>query len=154
MDIIEIIDNIGFQGPTITFIITACFLFNQKAFFISYLVFYFANIYLNKILKNIFREPRPTGWKAINEMDNDGGRVSYGMPSGHAQWVTFSTTFLYLVKKDNRLLLLELFISALTIYQRWKYRRHSLEQLAAGSFVGSSAAYLCYELTNKYLVTK
>jgi len=154
MDIIEIIDNIGFQGPTITFIITACFLFNQKAFFISYLVFYSANVYLNKILKNIFRQPRPAGWKAINETDNDGGRVSYGMPSGHAQWVTFSTTFLYLVKKDNTLLLLELFLSALTIYQRWKYRRHSLEQLAAGSFVGASAAYLCYELTNKYLTTK
>ena len=154
MNIIDIIDNIGFQGPNITFVITAFFLFNQKMFFFSYLVFYFANTYLNKILKNIFRQPRPSGWKAINEADNDDGRVTYGMPSGHAQWVTFSTTFLYLVKKDRSLLLLELFICALTIYQRWKYRRHSLDQLAAGSLVGASVAYLCYELTNKYLITK
>ena len=68
----------------------------------------------------------------------------YGMPSAHAQSVFMSLTFLYLVKESPAWLLGELFIAGLTVYQRWKYNRHTLEQLGVGALLGSLVAYVGY----------
>jgi membrane-associated phospholipid phosphatase len=149
----QALDYIGFQGPVITFGITTVALLNQKPYLLSYLVFFAANTYLNKFLKMAIKQPRPEGSKMISMMDHNDGHHKYGMPSGHAQWTSFSLTYLYLVKQNVYLLLLETFILALTLYQRWKYNRHSIEQLVVGTIVGSGFACASYYFTREYLRT-
>jgi membrane-associated phospholipid phosphatase len=114
---------------------------------IGYLVFFTLNYYLNGTLKNVIKQPRPKESKSINTLDTNHGSHEYGMPSGHAQWVFFNTTYLYLVKKNIYLLMIDLFISALTLYQRYKYKRHTIEQLVVGSLVGTVAACVSVYLT-------
>ena len=69
----------------------------------------------------------------------------YGMPSGHSSAVWFSTIFLWLVKKSPYLLILELAICFNTMYQRWSFRKHSIEQIA----VGGSIALTAFALTKQ-----
>jgi len=150
----KIIDEyVGFHGPILLSVITILNLLNQKKFLISYLVFFVVNHYINKILKTVIREPRPSNSIQINDMDNNEGS-KYGMPSRHTQSIFYSLTFLYLVKSDVYLLIAGLFIASIAIYQRWTYRRHTLEQLIAGSLIGTFFAYFAYYMTNLYLSAK
>jgi membrane-associated phospholipid phosphatase len=157
-DMINILDNIGHQGPVITFFITFLNLLNQKKYLLSFLICIFINHYLNTILKLIIREPRPGKKRDMSNLlidlvgkpeKLDGN--NYGMPSYHAQSVFFSTSFLYLVQKNPIMLLLESVICCLTLYQRYKYKRHDMRQLVMGALVGTGFAYLCFTLTNQYL---
>jgi membrane-associated phospholipid phosphatase len=146
----EIIEKLGFIGPIILFFIGTYNLWNQQKYLFSYLVFFIGNTILNKILKTIIKQKRPNdGVKIMNEEYS--GVEIYGMPSGHAQSSFFSLSFLYFVKGSPTWLIIELFIATLTIYQRWKYRQHTLEQLFTGSVVGVGFAYFAYYLTKQWL---
>jgi membrane-associated phospholipid phosphatase len=156
LDLIKIIDKIGQNGPIVNFLITSLNLFTQKKYFLAYLISIFVNHYLNNILKLLIKEPRPGKNDPETEIPFYNLLVNkeadqYGMPSYHSQSVFFSTTFLYLVQKNNTILLLELVICFITLYQRYKYKRHDLKQLLIGAIVGSGFAYLCFALTNEYL---
>jgi hypothetical protein len=113
------------------------------------------NHILNGILKSTIREPRPGQSKSIESdklnLDLVGNIEKYGMPSYHAQSVFFSTTFLYLVQRNPALLFFEFIICTITLYQRFKYKRHDMRQLTVGSFIGIGFAILCFTLTNQYL---
>ena len=113
---------------------------------IYYFVFLFLNNLLNQTIKVLVKQPRPTGYKELKDMDhaNYTGVQIYGMPSGHSQSVFFSLTFSWCVVRSVPLLILGLFICAVTLYQRWKYKKHSIEQLAVGAFVGSCFGYFVY----------
>jgi len=146
------IDVIGFHGPIIAATITIVFLLYQKPFLYAFILFSILNYVINGLLKSSIREPRPSGSIPIHDLDKeDGDKKSFGMPSGHAQLIFFSTTFLYLVKKNTYLLIFELFLCALTLHQRWKYRKHSVQQLLVGSVIGISFAYGTHSLTRYYL---
>jgi membrane-associated phospholipid phosphatase len=146
----NIIDKIGFFGPVIIFLISIYNLWNQQKYLISYLVFSFCNTIVNKILKVIIQQKRPNG--SIKIMDESyEGIENYGMPSGHAQSSFFSIAFLYFVKGSPMWLIAELFIAGLTVYQRWKYRQHTIEQLIMGSILGICFAYLSYYITKQWL---
>jgi len=146
----EIIDKLGFLGPLILLCIGIYNLWNQQKYLLSYLVFFIGNTILNKILKIIIKQKRPSdGIKIMNEEYS--GEEIYGMPSGHAQSSFFSIAFLYFVKGSPTWLIIELFIATLTIYQRWKYKQHTLEQLFTGSFVGIGFAYLSFYITKQWL---
>jgi membrane-associated phospholipid phosphatase len=146
----NIIDKIGFFGPVIIFLISIYNLWNQQKYLISYLVFSFCNTIVNKILKVIIQQKRPND--SIKIMDESyEGIERYGMPSGHAQSSFFSIAFLYFVKGSPIWLIIELFIAALTVYQRWKYRQHTIEQLIIGSILGICFAYLSYYITKQWL---
>lgn len=158
MQISVMIDEIGNQGPLITFLITSSCLLSQKKYLLAYLLFSFINHFSNSVLKMTFKEPRPN-MRVIKDPDlderiRDLGDDKYGMPSYHAQTVFFSTTYLYLVQKNPYALLVEFIICCLTCYQRLKYNRHSVNQLLAGATIGSSAACVSYYLTNHYLSTQ
>jgi membrane-associated phospholipid phosphatase len=133
-------DNIGYYGPIINFVIGFVCLIKQPIYLYSYLVFTSINTIINTILKNTIKEPRPN-----NEPE------SYGMPSLHAQGIFFVTAYLYFVQGSIMVLLFELFISCLTLYQRWKYKKHTLEQLLVGSLLGIIIAYISVTITEKYL---
>jgi membrane-associated phospholipid phosphatase len=147
----NIFDYIGYMGPIITSIITITTLLDKQKYLISFIFGSIINNFLNEYLKNWIKQPRPQN--PIPYMDDDRikGVHIYGMPSGHAQIVVFTVTFLYLTKGNHILLLISLFIAILTLYQRWSFRRHTVEQLIIGSITGASFAYLLFFTTKKYL---
>jgi len=145
------LDYIGYMGPIITSVITLTTLLDKQKYLLSFIFGSIINNSLNEYLKNWIKQPRPH--KPIPYIDDDliKGAHIYGMPSGHAQIVAFSTTFLYLTRGNRTLLLISLFIAILTLYQRWSFRRHTIEQLMVGIITGSSFAYLLFFTTKKYL---
>jgi len=145
---LDIINIIGFSGPVLLFIISSMNLWKQKYIY-GYLVFYIINSFINNILKITIKEPRPTN--NVNEKYTEIHK--YGMPSYHAQSVVFSLVYLYLVNKSVFLLLIEIFIVFITLYQRWYYRYHSKEQLIIGSIIGGINAFIGYFITKQYFVT-
>uniref|UniRef100_A0A6C0I085 Phosphatidic acid phosphatase type 2/haloperoxidase domain-containing protein n=1 Tax=viral metagenome TaxID=1070528 RepID=A0A6C0I085_9ZZZZ len=141
------LDYIGYTGPIITFAITSVYLL-----FISkyvYLIFFcggfWINILLNHELKNWIREPRPN--KPIPYIDNsfEGAHI-YGMPSGHAQMCLYNIGFLFFVSSNNWILAISILISILTLFQRWKFRRHTIKQLCVGSLIGFGLSFAVYYL--------
>lgn len=148
-------DLIGFYGPLIIGFINCIYLWRRKIFLITYALFFIVNSFINGILKNIIQEPRPTGQIYLNEYDivPNTAPSKYGMPSGHAQSTGYSITFLYLVVHSPALLILTAFIGSLTIYQRFKYRRHTIPQLIVGLAVGSLVAIISYKAT-QLLITQ
>jgi heme O synthase-like polyprenyltransferase len=147
----DFIDVIGWLGPFIIMAMTVYYLWKQKYLY-GYFIFYIFATFINTILKNIFKQARPTNGKSIMNEDYSGVQ-QYGMPSYHAQLSFFSIAFLYLVKKSTSLLIIETFIAFVTIYQRWFYRRHTIEQLFVGSVVGIILGYTGYSITSQFLVT-
>jgi len=148
----NIVDRIGFSGIFILFFINVVYLRKQQGYFWFYLIFIFANEYLNQVLKLIIREDRPQGYDKVVEVNIYSGAHVYGMPSGHSQSAFFSTVYLWLVTGSVPLLLFELFICALTVYQRWKYKKHTISQLAVGGIVGILFANIGYYLVKKHIL--
>jgi membrane-associated phospholipid phosphatase len=158
MNILLIIDYIGYFGPLILFILTCIFLLNKKTYLAYYIVGTILNIGLNIILKQLIKDPRPNQDKKLFEiMLKNGERINadkYGMPSGHAQGVGFSLIFIYLVTQNAVLTNIYLIISILTVYQRYKYNNHTISQLVIGLLTGLSFGYLCYYLCKKNIIGK
>jgi membrane-associated phospholipid phosphatase len=152
----KIIDGIGFFGPHIMLMITVVILWKQSKYFYGYLLFFIINTSINKLLKQLVREPRPKDGKNIMDFEKTtyDGVEEYGMPSGHAQSCFYSLTYLYLVKESPTWLLLELFIASASFYQRWSYHRHTAKQLLIGSVVGIFIGWVSVTFINKYLTTQ
>jgi len=146
----NIFDKIGFYGLFVLFFMNIVYLRKQQGYLWGYFIFIFINEYLNRILKSIIREDRPHGYDKVVEVDNiySGAHV-YGMPSGHSQSVFFSTAYLWLVIESVPLLLIQLFICGVTVYQRWKYKKHTISQLAVGGVIGILFANNVYYLIKK-----
>ena len=72
------------------------------------------------------------------------GPDQYGMPSGHAQMVFFSTSFIFFALKNKYISLVYFIISLISMYQRVKYKNHTVSQVVGGAFVGSISGYLFY----------
>ena len=143
IDIIVIVDKIGYYGPIILSANCIGQLWMNSVYWQVYLVMFIANYYINGILKLWIKQDRPTGGISISG-ESHTGADQYGMPSAHAQFAAFSTVYLYLVKHSQMWLIISVFISSLTVYQRWKYRRHTVEQLGAGVAVGVMIAWASY----------
>lgn len=143
---ISLFDYIGFFGPIIVIIISVIKLWNQPQYLIGYACFELINSIINSVSKLLIRQERPAGGRSIINENYSGSNI-YGMPSSHTQNVAYSTIFLYLVKKSPTYLILELFILALTFYQRWKYKRHTVEQLFIGTGVGVLIGYFGFYMT-------
>lgn len=152
--LIYYMDLVGFYGPLIIGLINVFALWCRKMYLISYVLFFAINSFINGILKNLIQQPRPSGQIYLNDHDivPDSAPSKYGMPSGHAQSVGYSITYLYLVVNNPIILYISLFIGALTIYQRFKYRRHTLTQLFVGLVIGSIVAMVSYEATRTLIL--
>lgn len=135
--IIYALDLVGLLGPVIIFIVSAWQLWGNGIYWTLSIVVFCINICINIGLKQWIREPRPVGGQIMTIYDTYAGALDCGMPSG-------LVTFMYLVKQSVSSLVGGLWIISLTIYQRWKYRRHSIEQLAVGAIVGILVAYISY----------
>jgi len=147
----DVFDFIGVSGQILTAIIAVIALLERPPYLIAFIVGTFLNEIVNSILKMIIKQDRPRN--PVHYIDDAGvtGAHIYGMPSGHAQSTFFAITYLYLVKAPPTIILICLFIGILTLYQRWSFRRHTIEQLIAGLIVGIIVANIVYQITVEYL---
>lgn len=148
--IVSTLDGVGFFGPLIVMGLVIIDLFSQPKYNLVYVLSIVANDYVNRVLKMIIREPRPSGRIPFSEYESYTGGHKYGMPSGHAQSIGFSVMYLWLVRSTDYMFVLSAFIGAVTLYQRWKYRNHTIEQLVVGVLCGCGLALLVWWVGTKY----
>jgi len=146
-----VLDLIGYYGPIILFSMTFYSLIERTPYLLVFTIGSVLNTFLNTFLKTIFREPRPKGQIPFIDHDDLTGAQQFGFPSGHAQSSLFSLAFLFFANGSITIIYFMTIITFLTLYQRWKYRRHSLKQLVFGSLIGGSFAWILVFLTQYYL---
>ena len=158
------LSQLGYQGFNILFVVIIIAFYYYKHItnplvYLSVLVWQFSSHLLNVIIKNTLRMPRPDSYDKKAHGDNDCENLdnsqyfnkiknsvtwknyliihrNFGMPSGHAQAVVSEFIFIALYFKKPLLTLVSFAQVALTIYQRYATRRHSIKQLVAGSSIG------------------
>jgi membrane-associated phospholipid phosphatase len=160
----DILYQIGNNGPIILILISWYVLWEYKNLFFYYNVGMIINVILNIILKGIIQEPRPMfDDKKVHLLKTHAKHYFFqngipfqvfGMPSGHAQAVFFSTIFIYLSLKHNNLTLLYLIISLISCYQRVKFSFHTITQVIIGAIVGSNFGYIMYRFAREKLKGK
>ena len=153
-DLVELFDSIGNAGPILILLINIHTFLYRKQYLYVYLISIVFNSFLNSSLKYICRIPRQSDQIPFSKHENFDGVNAYGMPSGHAQSVFFSTMFLYLGQADSYSRILAAFICCLTLIQRYKYRRHTAYELVIGSFIGMCLAYAIFNTTSHCLKTR
>ena len=140
-------DIIGLFGPIILFLVNIWQLWGNGIYWTVNIIIFGVNLFINNILKLWIKQPRPVGGREMFNAEGTTGIDQYGMPSAHSQTTVCPLIFLYLVKQSFMWLISGIFITTLTIYQRWKYRKHTLEQLWVGAVVGFLVAYIGYKIT-------
>jgi membrane-associated phospholipid phosphatase len=147
-----VFDGIGFYGPIIVIVIISISLQTQQKYMWVYLGFIVINNWVNRWLKLVFLESRPTRPIPFSKYEKYTHAEMYGMPSGHASAIGFSIIYLLLVKGFGYWAIVCICIGILTMYQRWKYRRHTVEQVAAGLITGSIFGWGVYTLATKWIL--
>jgi membrane-associated phospholipid phosphatase len=151
MDLPSIVDIVGHYGPVLLFTITFYCLIERTPYLIAFSLGSILNIFLNKFLKTFVKEPRPRGQIPFIDHDHLIGSEQYGFPSGHAQASFFALAFLFFANGPISVIYAMSFVCLLTLYQRWKYRRHTVKQLVFGSLFGTMFAYIVVMFTQQNL---
>ena len=150
---VTILDFIGFNGPLILSGIACVLMFKKTGVLLTYFLFLGLSLFLSKIAKQLIKEPRPDRPLAyfVNESHLYLNEESYGMPSAHAALAAFSVTYFYsfLRKWTDPIFIVSMIIYGLTLYQRWKYRRHTILQLFAGTVLGLTIGLTPGSMQNK-----
>jgi len=152
MTIFTFLDGLGFYGPIVILFIIVYVLRKQSKYMVVYFIAVFVNNFFNKFLKSLFLEERPKNPIPFSKYETYKNIESYGMPSGHASSIGFSITYLLLVKSQSMWLPVCIFIGILTMYQRVKYRRHTVEQVCLGAITGSIFGWIVYSLTTQWIL--
>jgi membrane-associated phospholipid phosphatase len=157
----NIYHEIGSYGPLILMILSIFLLSDKGNLLFYYIIGFILDQIFNPILKGIIKQPRPCfNTKEFNLALKNNKRFLFkdglpfdlfGMPSGHASSVIFSTIFVYLALRKTNWLYVYLLISAITISQRVVYNSHTIYQVIVGVFVGASVAYIMFQLVEKKL---
>ena len=134
---------IGYWGPLILFILTTVLLLIYKSSFLKYYIFFnLIGFVLNCLVKTLIQEPRPKSQRHLYEFEKNEkikhivGAGSYGMPSGHSQISFYSLVTILFVIKNYLFRLVAIFITAITCWQRYKFRNHTIPQILTGSVFG------------------
>ena len=156
--IIKAVDLCGFFGPPILFSSSLYFLYKKSSLLYIYLLGFTINMLINFVVKGFLKYPRPSeDIHIFNALVNNGKRIGfdrYGMPSGHAQNVIYSTIFIYFALKDVKITIFYAIISLLTMYQRIKYKNHSVIQVIVGAIIGAVIGYSFYIYARKTMAGK
>lgn len=152
----KLFQKLGQYGPLVLLLITVFLLRNKSNLLFYYILFFIISLLLNVVLKGIIQESRPSvDAKTFQLMMKNKERYIYkhgmpydifGMPSGHSQSVWLSTIFIYLSLHDIKILILYLFITAVTLVQRVVQNHHTVLQVICGSLVGCILGYLGYRM--------
>lgn len=149
----KITDILRIYSPIILILLTTILLMNTPKILYIFIIGSVINITLNSVIKTIIKEPRPSKFKSENYIEKFEGAHKYGMPSGHAQSMLFSITFLYLINGSIIILLFSLFIASICIYERWKWFIHTYKQLLIGALIGTLFAFSVIEICKNNLDT-
>lgn len=152
MIIINILSLIGNYGPLILFLLSSFLLRNTSNALFYYIIGFIFSIILNIILKLTFKQPRPRDnedlFKLALNYSNKYNYILpfniYGMPSGHAQSVMYSTIFIYLMFKNPKISIFYLLISLITIFQRVEDLHHTVFQVIIGFIIGLLVGYFIF----------
>jgi len=155
----NIFDYLGYFGPHILLVVSIFLLRDKNTLLYIYLIGIFSSSIINYILKGLIKAPRPSDDVRVFNMELNNELISgrrmgfdrFGMPSAHAQSVFFSLVFIYLSLKNTKIALFYLFICLVTIYQRVKYKHHSILQVVIGSVVGSLISFAFYKYAKHIL---
>ena len=142
--------SIGYYGPIVLIVMNIYILYDRFFWCIVYILFVVINTFLNKALKRWIKEPRPKDWKSFATFERLEQEEKYGMPSGHAQSAMFSTTFYYLLFGIDETLYIMMFITTLTVFQRWYNKNHTILQLLVGLCIGGFFARIVFSIINNY----
>jgi membrane-associated phospholipid phosphatase len=161
---VSVFHEFGQYSPLLLFFLSIYLLWDQSTLLFYYIIGIFMNTILNLILKGIFQQPRPlediTKFKmAITRgsrylFKNGIPFDIYGMPSGHAQTILFSTTFIYFSLHQQNILYLYLGISIITMIHRLIFKYHTVIQVLIGAVVGIMMGYFVYFLAKTKLKRK
>mgnify|MGYP003351614914 CR=1 FL=1 len=153
---------LGFFSELIVLIFVIFFIYENSTDLAFYLVGIVLNGFLNRVLKPIFQDPRPT--KPIKFLDSEEfpkkidytkNSNYYGMPSGHSQNVAYSLAYLYWTIPETFMIRIwAILFGIMTVFERWWFRNHTLMQLAVGVLVGTGFAYLTTYIRNEWKKTK
>lgn len=157
INLISAFDYVGFTGPKSLVLLTIIILWGRTKYLLFYFLFLLTEKWLNSQLKLWFREPRPAGYNANNnetaKYETFGKAHYYGMPSGHAMSVFYSLTYIFLAKPLFTIYsMLAMFIAAITVIHRYKYKRHTAKQLAVGAVAGAALANVAYWVASHLIV--
>ena len=154
--LLELFNEFGNFGTIILNLLSIYLLWDKRNLFFYYIIGTFCDTILNLVLKGLIQQPRPLeDIKSLNLALSHGRRFIFkdgtpydlfGMPSGHAESVCFSTVFVYFSLRKNNILYTYLFISLLIILQRILYNHHTILQVIIGAIIGGSFGYFVYYL--------
>jgi membrane-associated phospholipid phosphatase len=125
---------------------------HQQKYMWVYFIGVFTNNYFNRWLKLLFLEERPKNPIPFSKYEEYKDAEAYGMPSGHASSIGFSIIYFLLVKSHSTLLPICIVIGILTCYQRYKYRRHTIEQIITGLITGGVFGWIVYSLATQWIL--
>ena len=119
-----------------------------KYLIIFFIVLTFSGWLNHHVLKKIIFDARPI--YSTKYLYNDHfQKISNGMPSGHAQMTALSLTYSYLI--TGKYLYESILLFAITIFQRYVFKNHTLNQLLVGGVIGFITGILLYLFLHKIL---
>ena len=157
--------DIGYYGPItmMATLLTVLCLQGEYSMIVYVLLWQVANYYLNAVLKNTLRQPRPVGPLPSANIEYLERHKYYGMPSGHVQLVVSMGVFtmLVLVRQGAQSSVLFKNITTVavpilaaqmgvTMWQRVSYQRHDIPQVLVGGGIGAVFALLFYRVAYAY----
>ena len=147
-NVVYILDWFGYLAPTTLFCSSIVLLYKKKIMLSLFIIGSILNLSINYILKGVIKQPRPTEdiqiFNASKMLDKRIGFERYGMPSGHAQMVFYSTAFIFFALNNGYISFVYLVVSIISMYQRVKYKNHTTSQVIAGAVAGAVTGYLFY----------
>ena len=148
---------VGYCAPLLM-VMSSILLLRNKPKYMTYLIFgYILCVILNIVLKFVFKYPRPANdWKILQLGITHSKHFSfdkYGMPSGNAQSCGFLLIFIALVLNDKLIIGIYSILTLLSMYQKYLYENHSIQQLKVGLFIGLSFGYFVYQVATKNLIS-
>lgn len=154
----------GQMAPSILMITSLILLWNKQTLLYYYFFGFCFNIVINLLLKGLFKQPRPTEGHRLFQLALKHSQEHkymngipfnvFGMPSGHAQTVFFSTIFIHFALKNKKITFVYFLISLITMYQRVEYKMHTVFQVIVGAIVGCLIGYLTYYISQRELIGK
>jgi membrane-associated phospholipid phosphatase len=154
----SIFDKLGFYGPLIMVGLNI-YVIGTRLFHVLLFITYIAiTILLNKQLKLWIMQPRPPDHASILDVQGEWGwgnleytgAEKYGMPSGHSMLMFFSLMYLWWNTQNVGYMIGGGFLTFLTLYQRWKYKKHTVSQLFVGAILGIILSGIAHIATKKW----
>lgn len=148
---------IGVYTPIILFIFSIIILCYNKYLLYFFIISSIFNILINCILKILIKQSRPIQLKTqknfLEKPNNQlTGPNKYGMPSGHAQFCGFTTSYIYFTNSYNYLYIFTfLLFSLICVVQRVFYKNHTILQVYIGYIIGICIGYSSFIFFQKYI---